>query len=131
MLFRRATIDALDSIFISTLNVLHEDPMLLRPKKKDGVDPRERSLWGSLLSLGFVFPIAIVLGYYIGRWVGGKFGNPYAGGLVGLGWGIFTGFWELFKVSKRLEKYDKLSASGDSDGSGGGQEDGKGGSDGP
>jgi hypothetical protein len=88
--------------------------MFLTPKKKDGVDPRERSLWGSLLSLGFVFPIAIVLGYFIGRWVGGMFGNAYAGGLIGLGWGILTGFWELFKVAKRLEKYDKHSNSSNS-----------------
>jgi hypothetical protein len=101
------------------------DSMLFRPKK-DGVDARERSLWGSLLSLGFVFPIAIVLGYYIGRWIGGKFGHSDSGGLIGLGWGILTGFWELFKVSKRLEKYDKQSNEGDPDGTGNGPQNGTG-----
>jgi hypothetical protein len=80
--------------------------MFFRPKKNDGVDVKERSLWGDLISLGFVFPIAIALGYFIGRWIGGKFGNPAAGGLIGLGWGILTAFWELFKVTKKLDKYD-------------------------
>jgi len=80
--------------------------MLFRPKKNDGVDAKERSLWGDLISLGLVFPIAIALGYFIGRWVGGKFGHPAAGTLIGLGWGILTAFWELFKITKKLEKYD-------------------------
>lgn len=79
--------------------------MPLRPKNPD-VDPRERSLWGDLLSLGMVFPVAIVLGYFIGRWAGGKLGYPRAGVLVGLAWGIATGFWELYKVTKRLDRMD-------------------------
>jgi hypothetical protein len=80
--------------------------MFFGSKKSDGADAKERSLWGDLMSLGFVFPIAIALGYFIGRWIGGKFGSPTAGGLIGLGWGILTAFWELFKVTKKLEKYD-------------------------
>ena len=85
--------------------------MFLRPGKKDGVDARERSLWGDLISLGLVFPIAIVLGWYLGQWIGGMFGYPGPGRLIGLAWGILTGFWELFKVAKRLDKYDKLTDS--------------------
>ena len=81
--------------------------MIFRPGKKDGADARERSLWGDLMALGMVFPVAIVLGYYVGKWVGGMLGHPEPGGLIGLGWGILTGFWELFKVTKRLDKYDK------------------------
>ena len=41
--------------------------MLFRPKPKDA-DPKERALWGDLMSLGMVVPAAIVLGYFIGRW---------------------------------------------------------------
>jgi len=80
-----------------------------RPSKKDDVDPRERSLWGDLISFGMVFPIAIVLGWYIGQWIGGMFGHPKPGRLIGLGFGIISGFWELFKVAKRLEKFDSLN----------------------
>jgi F0F1-type ATP synthase assembly protein I len=77
-----------------------------RPSKKDGIDPKERSLWGDLISLGMVFPIAIVLGWYFGQWIGGIFGHPRPGRLIGLVFGIISGFWELFKVTKRLEKFD-------------------------
>jgi len=74
--------------------------------KKDGADTKERSLWGDLVSLGMVFPLAIVIGWYLGQWIGGMFGRPVAGRLIGLALGILSGFWELFKVTKRLEKYD-------------------------
>ena len=84
--------------------------MFSRPSKKNGADARERSLWGDLISLGLVFPIAIVLGWYLGQWIGGMFGYPGPGRLIGLAWGILTGFWELFKVTKRLEKYDESNS---------------------
>jgi len=38
--------------------------------KKD-VNPKERAMWGDLMALGMVFPIAIVLGFFLGRWLGG------------------------------------------------------------
>jgi F0F1-type ATP synthase assembly protein I len=74
--------------------------------RKDGADARERSLWADLVSMGMVFPIAIVLGWFLGQWVGGVFGRQAAGRLVGLALGVLAGFWELFKVTKRLERYD-------------------------
>jgi hypothetical protein len=80
--------------------------MFFRPKLKDA-DPKERALWGDLLAMGMVFPIAIALGYFIGRWAGGKLGYPTAGILVGLAWGAATGFWELYKVTKRMERLDQ------------------------
>lgn len=77
--------------------------MPLRPKPTDA-DPQERALWGELSSIGLVFPIAIVLGYFLGRWVGGLLGHPQAGQWIGLALGIATGFWELFKVTVRLDR---------------------------
>ena len=70
--------------------------------KPVGGTPGERALWGDLISLGMIFPIAICAGYFIGRWVGGYFGHAYGGGLWGLAWGIATGFYELYKVTIRL-----------------------------
>ena len=74
-------------------------------RKKD-VDPKERALWGELMSLGKVFPIAITLGFFLGRWVGGLLGHPGIGLGVGLAWGVATGFWELYKVTVRLNRMD-------------------------
>lgn len=87
--------------------------------KKDA-SPRERALWGDLMALGMVFPIAIVLGFFAGRWLGGLVGFPRAGMLVGLVWGIATGFWELYKVTVRLNRMD---GDGDGGGKGGGGND--------
>jgi hypothetical protein len=79
--------------------------VLIRPGRKD-VDPKERAVWGDLMALGMVFPIAIALGFFIGRWVGGLLGHPKAGLLVGLVWGVATGFWELYKTTVRLNRLD-------------------------
>jgi len=76
-------------------------------KKKVDADPGERALWGDLMSLGFVFPIAITLGFFLGRWIGGWFGRPVLGQWVGLVWGIATAFYELYKVSQRMSRRDE------------------------
>lgn len=77
-------------------------------QRKDKVDPRERAMWGDLMGLGMVFPIAIVLGFFLGRWAGGLLGHARAGMWVGLAWGVATGFWELYKTTKRLDRYDEI-----------------------
>ena len=94
--------------------------MIIRPGKGDS-DPKERALWGDLISLGMVFPIAIVLGYFIGKWVGGKLGHPEAGSLIGLFWGVATGFYELYKVTQRM---NQKGGPGPRDGQGGGDDGG-------
>jgi hypothetical protein len=68
------------------------------------------------MSLGMVFPIAIALGFFVGRWAGGLLGVPRVGMALGLVWGVATGFWELYKVTVRLNRYDQAG-----DGSGEGQ----------
>jgi F0F1-type ATP synthase assembly protein I len=80
--------------------------MLFRSKNKD-VDPKERAIWGDLTALGMVFPIAIALGYFLGRWLGRLAGYPKAGILIGLAWGIGAGFWELYKTTIRLNRMDE------------------------
>lgn len=76
-----------------------------RSRSKD-VNPKERALWGELTSLGLVFPIAITLGFFLGRWIGGWFGHPVPGQWVGLVWGIASAFWELYKTTQRLNRLD-------------------------
>jgi hypothetical protein len=80
--------------------------MLFRRKEK-GIDPKERAIWGDLMGLGMVFPIAITAGFFIGSWAGRKLGHPTAGMLLGLLWGVATGFWELYKVTLRMNKRDE------------------------
>ena len=79
--------------------------MLFRRKEKE-IDPKERAMWGDLTGLGMVFPIAITLGFFLGRYLGKLLGFPLTGILLGLGFGAATGFWELYKTTKRLDRYD-------------------------
>lgn len=79
--------------------------MLFRRKDKS-IDPKERALWGDLMALGMVFPIAIVLGFLLGRAGGKYFGYPRTGIAVGLIWGVGAGFWELYKTTIRLNRMD-------------------------
>lgn len=94
--------------------------MILRPKKDDA-SPKERALWADLMSLGLVFPIAIVLGFFLGRWIGGLVGHPEVGQWIGLIWGVAAGFWELYKVTLRANALDETKDKpGNGKGSGGG-----------
>ena len=79
--------------------------MLFRPKDKH-IDPKERALWGDLMALGMVFPIAILLGFLLGRWAGKLLGYPRTGLALGLIWGAAAGFWELYKTTVRLNRLD-------------------------
>lgn len=89
--------------------------MILRRFKKQAAkeaDARERSLWADLLSVGMVFPIAIVVGIFAGRWVGGWFGHKELGQWIGLAWGVAAAFWELYKMSQKLDRYDAETLKG-------------------
>jgi F0F1-type ATP synthase assembly protein I len=83
--------------------------MLFGSGKKD-VDPKERALWGDLMALGMTFPIAIALGFFLGRWIGGRLGHPKVGMAIGLAWGVGAGFWELYKVTVKLDRLDRNDA---------------------
>lgn len=81
--------------------------------KKDiarDANPRERSLWADLMAVGMVFPIAIVAGLFAGRWIGGKFGHRELGQWLGLAWGVAAAFWELFKMSQKLDRFSAAEA---------------------
>ncbi len=100
--------------------------MFIRPGRKDA-SPKERAIWGDLMAMGMVFPIAIALGFFVGRWVGGLLGVPRVGMVVGLVWGVATGFWELYKVTVRLNRWDQAEQGKDGRPKGDGpEEDGPG-----
>lgn len=86
---------------------------MFHPKPSKDANPQERALWGELTSIGMVFPIAIMLGFFLGRWVGRAMGHPAPGQWAGMALGIATGFWELYKVTKRLERLDPPPPPGD------------------
>lgn len=80
--------------------------MIFKRMRRQG-SHADRSLWSDLIALSLIFPIAITLGFFAGRWIGGWFGHAEGGGIVGLFWGVATAFWELFKVTRRVVRWDE------------------------
>jgi hypothetical protein len=55
-----------------------------------------------LSAVGLAFPVALLLGYFGGRTIGGWLGNAQLGSLIGALLGIAGGFYNLFKMVSRL-----------------------------
>jgi hypothetical protein len=55
-----------------------------------------------LSAVGLAFPIALLIGYFAGRAIGGWLGSAQLGGLIGALLGIAGGFYNLFKMVSRL-----------------------------
>jgi|CXWL01.1.fsa_nt_gi hypothetical protein len=62
--------------------------------------------------LGLVFPIAMALGFLGGRFLGGLFGSAATGGLVGGAFGVVAGFYNLYKMTVKLNRDDQASGPG-------------------
>lgn len=65
---------------------------------------KRRREWGKVLNLsvvGMVFPVALLMGYFAGRWIGGLFGAERVGSLIGLFVGLGAGFRNLFVMIDR------------------------------
>ena len=80
--------------------------------------PRESKARGrfrilDLSAVGIAFPVALLLGYFAGRTVGGWFGAERMGALIGTLLGIVSGFYNFFKMIVRLAP--PLPPKGDSD----------------
>jgi hypothetical protein len=63
---------------------------------------KERLRVLDLSAVGLAFPIAMLLGYFAGRKVGGWLGSAQVGSMIGLGLGIAGGFYNLYKMVSRL-----------------------------
>jgi uncharacterized membrane protein len=62
-----------------------------------------------LSTVGLVFPVAVVLGYFAGRTVGGWLGSEEGGALTGVLVGVVSGFYNLLKVGLRLQREDRAA----------------------
>lgn len=54
--------------------------------------------------IGLVFPVATVMGFFAGKFVGGWFDATTAGALVGGGLGVLAGFYNVYKMVVRLDR---------------------------
>ena len=70
-------------------------------------DSRGRSPWrqlGFVLSIAFVFPAAVLVGYALGWWLDSKLGTSPWFSLLFLGLGFVAALLELFRELKRLNR---------------------------
>jgi len=59
--------------------------------------------FGRYGSVGFELIGSIAVGYYLGRWLDGKFGTHWIA-FVGFLLGVYTGFRALFRVAKTMQR---------------------------
>ena len=62
---------------------------------------KNNNIWrgiGEISTVGLTIVIAIAIGYFGGRYIGGKLGNPELGIIIGVFVGMASGFMELFRV---------------------------------
>jgi len=69
--------------------------------------------------VAFVFPVAVAIGFFGGRWIGSLLGGPMVGGMVGVLFGTAAGFYHLWQTLQRIERRDRQSS-----GAGDGEDDG-------
>ena len=64
-----------------------------------------------LASIGITLALAIVIGYFGGKWIGGKLGNADIGSYIGFALGTAAGFIEMFRSiarwNRKLERMEK------------------------
>jgi F0F1-type ATP synthase assembly protein I len=66
---------------------------------------------GDLSTIGLTLVFAIVIGFFAGRWIGGKLGYQTVGSIVGFLFGAAAGFTEMFRAvsrwNKRMERQER------------------------
>ena len=68
----------------------------------------------ALSTIGLVFPTAMVIGYFVGRFFGGLLGAAETGGWIGGALGLVSGFYNVYKVAMKLGNEDE-AATGESE----------------
>ena len=67
--------------------------------------------WTTLVNIGLTFTVAVLLGFFAGRWLDGKLHTQPLFMLVGVFWGVGGSFWYLVRKVRELEKREKESNS--------------------
>ena len=52
---------------------------------------------------GILFPLSLVAGWFLGKWVGSALGLGVAPAYVGAVLGVGAGFWNLYRILRGLE----------------------------
>jgi F0F1-type ATP synthase assembly protein I len=75
--------------------------------------PPRRARYGALAeasSLGFMFPLALGLGYLWGHWMDGLFGTGPWLAAIFTGFGLIAAFLNLFRLAAKADEEEKRAA---------------------
>ena len=75
----------------------------MRPDKRK----YRQEQWTTLVNIGLTFTVAVLLGFFAGRWLDGKLHTQPLFMLVGVFWGVGGSFWYLVRKVRELEKREK------------------------
>lgn len=59
-----------------------------------------------LSTVGLVFPVAMMVGFFGGRLLGSIFGSAEIGGLAGGAFGLLAGFYNVYRTALELRRQD-------------------------
>jgi hypothetical protein len=62
-----------------------------------------RPLYARASAAGIVFPLSIVVGYFLGKWGGRALGLGEWTAFAGAALGVAAGFWNLYRLLRGLE----------------------------
>ena len=77
------------------------EPETPAPKKR-----RSYSALAEASALGFMFPLALAIGYFWGRWMDGWFGTSPWLTWIFSGFGLVAAFLNLFRLAARSDSND-------------------------
>lgn len=66
-------------------------------------EPTRYAVVARASAAGILFPLSIVAGYLLGKWIGGGLGLGMAPAFVGAALGAAAGFWNLYRLLIGLE----------------------------
>jgi Putative F0F1-ATPase subunit Ca2+/Mg2+ transporter len=52
---------------------------------------------------GILFPVSIVAGYLLGKWIGAALGLGQTPAFIGAALGVAAGFWNLYRLVRGIE----------------------------
>jgi len=73
----------------------------MNEENKSATGSSEKKQWieaEKLVQIGIMFPLALVIGYFLGAWLDGKFGTTWMK-IVGIFVGIAAGFVQLIRLA--------------------------------
>jgi ATP synthase protein I len=68
---------------------------------------RSSERWTTLANIGLTFTAAVLLGFFVGRWVDGKLHTLPLFTLLGVFWGLGGSFWYLIRKIRELDDKEK------------------------